>query len=187
VDVMQLINRTFAASAVAVILQSGFALACEPEPQTPSNRLVRLDNCAAEIQYSEYSYARISEAEDLGNGFVLQYLIDGSACDPSEVDDVVQDCNSGRAAIFGGVRGAFMTIEPDGKPAASEVLLERIRATTSKGKPMSIDQILASAKNAKIPYVLEAETRSTLAINGHKFRLGCGCRTFYPDLPGAGG
>ena len=163
------------------------AYACEPMLMKPSNRLERLENCAARIQYGTTSSAGLSEAKDLGAGFVLQVMRDGEACGGDEIEQVVQDCNSGRVALFGEEYGPFWIVDPDSPPVASDVLIEKVLAASAKGKPLSVDEILAKAAKAGIKYRLEAETRSTLAINGYKFRLGCGCKTFYPDLPGAGG
>ncbi len=185
---MWLTRLTFAVGMMAGgMLFVPAAYACESEIMTPSNRIIRLDNCAARIQHGETSAAALSEAKNLGSGFVLQVMTDGEACSGNEMDQVIQDCNSGRVAVFGEDYGTFWIIDPNAPPIASDVLLEKVMAASAKGKPMSIDEILAKATKAGIAYQLEADTRSTLAINGHKFRLGCGCKTFYPDLPGAGG
>ena len=153
----------------------------------PSNQLEQLGNCAARRIYDEFASAELSEAEDLGAGFVLQDMSDGESCSGYEINHLIQDCNTGRVAVFGEYYPAFWLVDVNAEPVASRMLLDQVRAASAKGNPMSVDGILAKAASAGITNRLEAETRSTLAINGHKFRLGCGCKTFYPDPPGPSG
>lgn len=171
-------------------LNAGTAFACDAIMSQPSKQVHHLPGCAAVIQYGAIASAGISKAEDLGGGFVLQTLDDGMTCSDIEVDHVVQDCNSGRVAVFGETRVPSWTLDPeDGPiaPAKSDTLLAEVRRAAPGDKPMSVDTILAEAAKAKIQYRLEVKTDSTLAINGRKFPLGCGCKRFYPELAGAGG
>ena len=171
--------------AVALVLLSGAAQACEAaKAPGPYGKRIALENCAARIQHDPWSSAYLSEVEDLGNGFVVQTMSDGMACSGNEIDRVVQDCSSGRVAVFGQIEAPFWSPATDENGnvvrSKSELLMDRIRSAAAAGTPMSVDEILTEARSASIQFVLESTTKNSLAINGHAFPIKCGCRTFYP-------
>jgi hypothetical protein len=149
----------------------------------PSQTRMDGKNCSAWIAHSSFGQASLSEAEDVGGGFVLQSLFDVEACSGGEIDNVVQDCKSGRAAIFGEVHRALWAPETDKNGEViltkSEILMSQIEQRAKNGNPMRVDEILSAAREVAIDYVIEAKTDSVVAINGHRFKLGCGCRTYY--------
>ncbi len=123
----------------------------------------------------------------MGGGFVRQTLTDGQYCAQVDTNYVVQDCLSGRAAIFGETRpGISFYAEGEESPTYRSVdLYLRVENAASEGEPLSIDDILRLARETSVSTVLEATTTSKIAINGHRFPLGCGCKLFYPDSAGA--
>jgi hypothetical protein len=166
-------------------LIGGAAEACEAaKAPGPYGKRVALENCAARIQHDPWSGAYLSEVEELGNGFVVQTVSDGMACSSNEIDRVVQDCSSGRVAVFGQIEAPFWSPRTDENGvevrSESELLMDRIRSAAAAGTPMSVDEILTEARSRKIQFVLESTTEKLLAINGHAFPIKCGCRTFYP-------
>jgi hypothetical protein len=174
------------ALAAIFVLVSGAAMACEPAKMSgPYGQRLSLGNCSFEIRHDEWSAAFLSEVKDLGHGFVLQNLADGTACEGNEVDRLVQDCSSGRVAVFGENEVAFWmpSTDEDGNMvrSQSELLLERVESNASAGTPMSVDEILSEARTRQIEFVLETKTNKPIAINGHVFPIGSGCQTVYPD------
>ncbi len=175
-----------------LIVFSAPAFACEAViNKNPSNIRITGEGCAAEIRYGETSGAFVSEVKDLGNGFLVQDLLDGDYCSGAETAIVIQDCNSGRAAIFGGQTDVSFEIDTD--DAGNQVLspqtqlMEKIEASALAEMPMTIEAILVDAKASNVPYSFETATSSTIAMNGRKFPLSCGCKTVYPGLLPADG
>jgi hypothetical protein len=176
-----------------VLANAQMALGCEPEIRVgPSSaadkpRLIAGAQCAA--RYSNAGSASISNAENLGAGFVLQTMGDLNGCGPAEVDYVVQDCNSGRALIFGGLYGWWDTSETDRIPTGEEDsffvtdadsyrLAERVKGAATAGSHMTLDEIRREASTVDIDFLVDATTTSLISINGYEFPLGCGCELY---------
>jgi hypothetical protein len=178
----------FGCFAVACTATSSFATECEDaiNPR-PSERRIDFENCSANILHDRLEYAALSEATDMGGGFVRQVLTDGQYCALVDTNFVIHDCSSGRAAIFGEVRPGFaFYFEGEEPPKYRSVdLYLRVESAAAEGEPLSIDEILGLARETSVSTVVEAKTTGKIAINGHRFPLGCGCKLFYPDSAGA--
>jgi hypothetical protein len=145
----------------------------------------RFEGEAGEVtwRYNKYDAARLGPAEDLGNGFAVQYLHDGNGC-YAEVYTIVQDCATGEAVAFGG-RAAFggrIVEGDDGVLDVLERLNEFIEERARLGHPLSIDDISAVAETRGVESVVPMRTDSHLRQGEGEFQLGVACRMFYPDM-----
>jgi len=167
------------------------AMACDvviPPREIPEDERARFANgeqCAAQWK-GAWTDASISQAEDLGGSFVVQILKDDGGC-AAEVQYVVQDCASGRTAIFGGTYSTYELDRArqleDGSFQVTDFksydLMEEIKASIASGSSVTIDSVLAKAETSNVQSVLEAKTDSRVKINGSRFSLGCGCKLYY--------
>lgn len=171
---------------LGVLLVAKAASACEPSLEPPEKPLlVKGEQCSAQYKRGPGGY--LSEAEDLGGGFVLQSMGVVDICGWTEIDYLVQDCNSGRVAIFGGTYDPIGEndeyVGPDGYVQRTDLesfaLEGKVREAAARGEHMSVDEVLSAAGSMKVQFQLEAKTKSIVAINKSKFTLGCGCKLFY--------
>lgn len=175
-------------AALAALVASP-ALACSPAPLAAGT--VQHDGVCG-IYYNDEAYiARgISDAEDLGGGFVAQYYFEGNAC-YGRVSMIVADCAAGQAAVFGPG-----PTEGPAQPATEgdvwKQLEAQVRGGAEAGRMMSVAEITAHAQGARFINAAQVTIPGRVGISNdeaqplHDFNLGCGCRAFYPGSPGAG-
>lgn len=178
------LSRNALILAGILVAGPGAAWACMPDLHGYEEP-TRFEGEAGEVtwRYGGYSVAQISAAKDLGSGFAVQYLRDGSGC-YGEVYTIVQDCATGEAVAFGG-RAAFagrIVEGDDGVLAGLERLNVFIEERASIGDPLSIDDISAVAETRGIESVVPMRTDSHLRQGEGEFQLGEACRIHYPSL-----
>lgn len=124
----------------------------------------------------------LSEARDLGQGFIQQTAADGNAC-YSEVYAVVMDCNTGRAMVVGPHIFDLMAMleSPDRMPPLEKVMKDLYDASQN-GEPMTLSQLDDASAKAGLTTRLSLRTRDRIDLNGRRIPLDCACKTFYPGL-----
>ena len=178
------LSRNALILAGVLVAGPGAAWACMPAPhdhETPT----RSEGEAGEVtwRYGGYNVVRMSPAEDLGNGFTVQYLRDGNGC-YGEVYTIVQDCATGDALAYGGnfAFGGQAVVGDDGAIEVLEGLNEFIVERARLGDPLSIAEVSAEAQTRGVESVVPMRTDSHLRQGEGEFQLGAACRMFYPDM-----
>lgn len=172
------------ALALAVLVPPGATWACSPGQhgyETPTRSVGE----AGEViwHYGAFDVARLSPAEDIGGGFAVQDLTDGTGC-YGEAYTIVQNCATGEAVAFGGeaVFAARIIVGHTGVLDVLEELNELLRERARIGDPLSIAEISAEAQVRGVESVVPMRTDSHLRQGEGEFQLGVACRMFYPDM-----
>ncbi len=182
-------NATPLIIAALAALVASPAQACSPVPLVVGNS-VQDGACGIYFNDDAYLARGISDAENLGGGYVAQYYFEGNAC-YGHVSMIVADCTLGQAAVFGpGPTEGPMQPAPEGD--VWKQLEAQLRGGAEAGHPMSVAEIFAHAKGAGFINAAQVTIPGRVGISNdeaapaHDFDLGCGCKTFYPGSAGAG-
>lgn len=146
--------------------------------------------CSEWWYHDSYGSTRLGLAEDLGSGFVTQTIDDGGACVVEGLSVMVMDCRTGEAVGFEVEASdpfGCAAENPDDCRTDSEAFSGRLLDDVRQGRASDIGTIAGSSQAASLPTALFTTTSHVRATPTSRrgFRLGCACRTFYPDLPGA--
>ncbi len=179
---VQAVVRTiqFGVAAMFFGIQSVPAIACSIGDMTPSDQPQRGASCGYYHIPTTIRAVGLSEAVDLGGGFVLQHATDGNAC-YNEWNIVVHDCNVGSLVVVGPTRadyGAEVVAAP------MYDILERVESDARAGRPMSLDALVGLARSNGYSDTLQVPVGTRLSINGFSVPTDCACETFYPRLGG---
>jgi hypothetical protein len=153
--------------------------ACSIVDMTPSDQPVRGQNCSYTHIPTTIRAVGLSEAVDLGGGFVLQHATDGNAC-YREWNIIVHDCNQGSLVVVGPARADY----GDEAPVPMYDIFERIQSDAAAGRPMSLDSLTSLATSLGYSGTLQVPVGTRLSINGYSVPSDCACRAFYPRLGG---
>lgn len=169
-----------AGGAMAVLLAAP-AHACSPAPMEPSSKVELGETCSARSVVTEIDFAELSTVTDLPGGFLLQETYEGNVCS-GEASLIVFDCNTGKAVLLGPQRYDLMQGGPQGE---MDLLHKDLTDAAAKGM-LSLETAAKAGAKRKLPQFATARTKDRLEMMGRNFALGCGCKTFYPELkPGA--
>lgn len=175
-------------AALAAMLASP-ALACSPVPLL-AGTVQRDGVCGIYHNDDAYMSRGISDAEDLGGGFVVQYYFEGNAC-YGRVSMIVADCAGAQAVVFGpGPTEGPMSPVPEGD--VWKQLEAQLRGGAAAGRPMPVAEIAAHAVGARFINAAVVTIPGQVGISNdeaaprHDYNLGCGCGVFYPGSVGAG-
>jgi len=178
-------------ASFAVAILASPALACSPAPLDVGQRLQNAE-CADVYNDDAYTSRGVGGARDMGGGFVRQFFVAGNAC-YNQASMIVTDCNTGRAVIFGpGDPESLMASEEERARQAKQpfqVLRAAIEAAAAAGTPMTLQAIADRAgdsftNNAIVGTGNPVGISSSTEKPRHGFDLSCGCKLYYPGLPG---
>lgn len=172
------LRRAVAGGALAFALP-GAALACNIVPIVPSATPERRANCSYTHLVSEIRAVRLSEAVDLGGGFVLQYALDGNAC-YHERNIVLHDCAARDLVVVGPERADYPW---DPEPPMFDIQ-ERIQTEAEAGQPMTLTALTELAQSHGYADTLRVSVGTRLSINGYSVPSNCACDTYYPRASG---
>lgn len=157
-----------------VVLGATPALACKPL-LAPPGTIVRGMNSAIGYNTGDGSVG-MAEAEDLGNGFVMQKVFAGHGC-WSEERLVISDCDRGQSVVL----GTFFWHWPSIGTPKIEQLIAEVKGAAAKPDT----DILASAREASVALgltdIAEMASNDSIKLRGKRLRLASACSTFYPD------
>ncbi|MGB4826922.1 MAG: hypothetical protein WBP18_06525, partial [Paracoccaceae bacterium] len=92
---------------MAAVVTGGQAMACMPEILPASNVPTRGPECSISYQIGGATAVGLGQAQDLGQGYVLQSAFSGTGCS-GETHMVVMDCNKGQSVVLGPYTWAVM-------------------------------------------------------------------------------
>jgi hypothetical protein len=165
-------------SLLVVLLTGPSAIACTVSGgSSEAGRINRGEACSISISRQGVDAVGLSEAENLGGGFVWQIAYDGNACE-SEQHAVMIDCNAFQDSVQG--------IEEAGGNwfnAISE-LNDFANASVNDGD-LSLEAFAEQGVTFSLPDAIFVELGNRIDLNGQLLGLSCSCRLFYPGSPGA--
>ena len=170
-------------AAVILALAPAVASACMPAPHDGASPVFERGERGAMLWlYGEARESRLSPADDLGGGFVVQTARSGNGCS-GEVSTIVQNCSTGEAVAFGG----NFSPEDSAQWSRQSTLLDEVRSRIGQGRALSVADIIAAADAQSLEFAVPMRTTSRLLLGEKEVELRGGCRAFYPRLPGSGG
>ncbi|WP_152612811.1 hypothetical protein [Leisingera sp. ANG-M6] len=178
---------------MALSISASAALACQPGLNQQAFSEMK-GICGVTHFAEEFGSEGLSEAVDLGAGFVSQLYHSGSACAVAH-SQIVSNCAEAKAVVFGpGSYAGAMTKEEleNRQEEPFQVLSLQVEASAGAGNPMDLAEIEAIAKNAEM---INADTVTIIGRRigisnserrpAHTYDLTCGCKHYYPDSAGA--
>jgi hypothetical protein len=169
--------------AVLLGLAPGSAWACRPNfHHIDEPTLFEGPDGETLWKHDTYRITGITQATDLGEGYVAQHLIDGNEC-YAELATVLQNCATGEAVSYGGQMEAMIPgpRQEDIVDELDALLEERVQS----GRHLTVAEISATAAERGVDFVVPMGTTSLIRLGSFEFRLGEACQVLYPDLPGA--
>jgi hypothetical protein len=172
---------------LAALLFGGQAMACSVMPNEETST-ERGPNCAVTyIHKGEYGQESLTEAEDIGNGLVLQYYGTMTACGYAKMA-LVTDCQAAQSLVVGYEVWNFNGAQSDVLTRFEQI----VRKRAAHGAPEALKDLQgqAAGKFEEIGiYPILDRLRLSIGVQKprHTYNISCGCKAFYPDLPGAGG
>jgi hypothetical protein len=167
-------------AALVLGIQSVPAIACSIVDMTPSDQPMRGANCSYYHIATTIRAVGLSEAVDLGGGFVIQHATDGNAC-YREWNIVVHDCNARSLVVVGPARDDY---GPEQAEVPMYDIFNRIESDAAAGHPMSLAALTSLADSYGYAGTLRTAVGTRLSINGYNVPSDCACDTFYPGLGG---
>lgn len=180
-------------SILAFCLSSAAAVACSP---APNERAYSEKNgiCGVTHFANEYGSEGLSDAIDLGKGFVSQLFYDGTACGYAH-SQIVSDCSKAQAVVFGPSSYAGAMTEEEEAILASEpfaVLSASVESSAASAQHLSLVEIKELAKQARmINADIVSISGTVIGISNttrepeHAYDFSCGCKHYYPNTAGA--
>jgi hypothetical protein len=145
----------------------------------------RGEACAINFSRGGPSSVGLSEAEDLGAGFVWQKAFDGNACEAEE-HAVLIDCNADQAVVVGPHQNSVQGIENSGGDWADVMSdLHDFATNSSKSEDLNLDLFAQHGASISLPDAVFVDLDNRIDLNGQLLGLSCSCRLFYPDTAGA--
>ena len=175
--------RTASTRLVLALLVSmaptGAALACSIIEFTPSDGPVRGASCSYTYYVNTARAVGLSEASDLGGGYVIQHATDGNAC-YREWNVVLHDCTTRNVLVIGSARADYPW---DPEPPMYD-LFDQVETAAAAGRPLTLDALAGLAAAAGYGNALRVPVGTRLSINGYRVPSDCACDTFYPRASG---